>query len=369
MNSIPKYPLSTIKKAGFTKNLIRHGKGMLQYGKQAIKNPGQAVKKGLQSGSTKLDQEKKFDVLDNVFRGALGKDRKVISMSALDGPKANAGMFGKATNYLRQQGIASVGRRTRGSMTRAQQANLIKQMKQKKLLHKTKGGEFVLHRNADVGELEKVYRQIQKMGPANKNISKFDRVRNAMNYAPVPGERGLILAGMAGGVAGQLGEKETAGGRKKSLAERVARAGTVGVGEAMLAPIGIANRLYGWAGMVAEQVGAMGLHGGLSAIDKKIDQRRARKAMQKQAGAYDSLSPLQRAMLETRLERGLSSYETPDELKVSTMDSFNPLKIRDNYRKHRQRYDQERDYEAARLFSKKASIPMNPRKTIRGLIK
>ena len=244
-------------------------------------------------------------------------------------------------------------------------------MNKQGLLHKTKAGDYVVHRDADVGELRKAYDNLQKMKPVDQStVSGFDKFRNKLNYVPLPGERGMLLGGMGLGVAGEVASKETAGGRKKSLAERLGRGAIQGTTEAVLAPLGVAQRLYGGLGMGAEMAGAFVPSIAGQAVDSALDARRA-KAMQKKADAgeyFNSLPLHQRAVIARKMNNDATFNRDRLSL-IPIKEQLNPFSIVDNYNKMKEYNLTAYDREAKRLFGKEASVPKQPRAVLKGLIK
>ena len=221
------------------KQMKRTGKNIWGYGGKALRDPVGAFKQGLRSGSAKLDNEKRFDLMDNALDHALNKGNQ-IRFDAVHGAGDDAGMFRKGTNWLRQQGVASAGRTTTGKLSADHQqqirdfATSLEQKGGGKLIHTRKDGSFALHRDAKMEDVDELYKHIQGVTPTGDDIGKFNKFRNSLNYVPLPGERGLILGGAGITAGAELTSKETAQGRKKSLGERVARAGGLGgAGEAL----------------------------------------------------------------------------------------------------------------------------------------
>lgn len=250
---IPKYPVSSIKQAGMLSNLKRGAGYLKQYGTRLAKNPVKTLKQNLKSGGTRIDNEKRFDVLENALENVV-RNRKKVEFSALGPKKTDGNILSRGVDRLRGSGILAAGRKTHGQVSKKTQQQLIKDMKAKNLLHKHKSGGYSVHRDANVDDLQSVYDSFMQNAKVKKNsVGIVDKIRGATNYVPVPGERGVFLAGAAAGMGGQLMNKETADGRKRGLGERLARAGTVGLAETVAAPLGVANRLYGGLGMAAEQ--------------------------------------------------------------------------------------------------------------------
>lgn len=239
------------------RNLKRTGSNLIDYGTKFVKNPIKTLKhNAMNAGATVRDKEKQFDVIENSLENLVNKNKKV-SFSALDDIDPNANIFRRGTQKLRQEGIATAGRRTQGTVSDEARDKIIEKMNQKGLLHKHKSGGYSVHRDADVDELRKIYDEVQGLDVTGK-AGLIDRARNTLNYVPLPGERGMLGVGIAGSALPQLANKETKDGRQRGLAERVGRAGLMTAAELAVAPIGIANRLYGGLGMGAELAGTMG---------------------------------------------------------------------------------------------------------------
>lgn len=248
--------VNALNQSSFGRNIVRTGTNLANYGKELATKPIQTLGKNLKAGGAAIDPEKRWDLLENSLNAGLSSGKKV-QFSALNQADPNRGMIGKGVDWLRGQGILAAGRSTTGTVNKAQQASLQRYMQNRGLLHKTKAGDFVVNRNANVQDLEAAYKRFHGYKTTG-NAGIIDKARNLTNYVPLPGERGLFLGGAGMAMAGQLGNKETADGRQRGLAERVARAGTIGLAETIAAPIGVANRLYGGLGMVGEQALTMG---------------------------------------------------------------------------------------------------------------
>ena len=289
MHSIPKNPRQKLllaihqKEAGLfsgglkaiknlakapVKGMSRTGGNLLDYGTKLIKNPIKTLKhNAATAGATVRDKEKQFDVMENALENLLRKKKKV-SFAALNEVDPSANIAKRGVQKLRQEGLATAGRRTQGTVSDASHAKIVKQMRKKGLLHESKGGVMSIHRDADVGELRKIYDKVQGLDVSGK-ANLLDRARNKLNYVPLPGERGVLGLGIASGVATQMADKETKTGRKRGLAERLGRAGVMTAAELAAAPIGIANRLYGGLGMGAEMGLTMGTEALLNKNSKK----------------------------------------------------------------------------------------------------
>ena len=248
--------VNALNQSSFGRNIVRTGTNLANYGKELATKPIQTLGKNLKAGGAAIDPEKRWDLLENSLNAGLSSGKKV-QFSALNQADPNRGMIGKGVDWLRGQGILAAGRSTTGTVNKAQQASLQRYMQNRGLLHKTKAGDFVVNRNANVQDLEAAYKRFHGYKTTG-DAGIIDKARNLTNYIPLPGERGLFLGGAGMAMAGQLGNKETADGRQRGLAERVARAGTIGLAETIAAPIGVANRLYGGLGMVGEQALTMG---------------------------------------------------------------------------------------------------------------
>lgn len=249
---------SVMKGIGHTgRGLKRTGGNLIDYGKQLVTNPVKTLKNNaLNAGATVRDKEKQFDILENALEGAVRKGHKV-NFSVMNKADPNAGFFSRAVQKLRGEGIATAGRRNLGNISQEAQEKLIKEMDAKNLLHRSKDGTISIHRDANVDDLRAVYDNLQNIDTVS-GPGVIGKIRNATNYVPLPGERGMLGLGIAGSAVPQLMNKETKDGRQRSLAERIGRAGVMTAAELAVAPIGVANRLYGGLGMGAEIGTTMG---------------------------------------------------------------------------------------------------------------
>ena len=292
-------------------------------------------------------------------------------------------MQGKASNFatiqnpnqggiiqsLRNRGWLSAGGKTTGNYSPEQITQIQEIMKRRGLVRDTSNSSFLGKMNSPVNEKAKIQdlqaalKEIQGIKPA-QGATTMQRLGDKL-YAIAPGEKSLLVGGAATSVGGELMSKETEQGRKKSLAERVGRGATIGVAETALAPLGLARK-FGLAGMAAEGLGQEAVFRGMTAADKKLGG----PTMQKQAGSFDDLKLLQRIAVLRREEMGIPSFEQTDpSYRVSFLDSINPLKIQDNYRKHVGAHNARYDNLADQMFPKKANIPSRPRLALRRSIK
>ena len=257
--------------ASVGRGLKRTGGNLIDYGKKLVTNPIKTLKdNALTAGATVRDKEKQFDILENSLENFINKGKKV-HFKALDDVDPNANIFKRGVQKLRHEGIATAGRRTKGTVSDEAKDAIMKKMKDKGLLHEHKGGGFSIHRDADVDELRKIYDEVQGLDVTGK-AGLFDRARNTLNYVPLPGERGMLGLGIAGSALPQLANKETKDGRQRGLAERIGRAGLMTAAELAVAPIGIANRLYGGLGTGVEIGGTLGTEMLLNKNNKKSNQ-------------------------------------------------------------------------------------------------
>ena len=297
-HKIPKYPVTTIKEAnilargaraaykgikglarnvgtsaGVTgRNLKRQGGNLVDYGKKLVKNPIKTLKRNaMTAGATARDAEKQFDILENSLENAIRSGQK-INFKVMDKADPNAGFIRRGIQKLRGEGIATAGRRNLGNISDEAREELIKKMDAKGLIHRSKDGKLLsIHRDADVGELRKIYEDLQGIDTVS-GPGVGARIRNMTNYVPLPGERGMLGLGIAGSAIPQLANKETEDGRKRGLAERIGRAGVMTAAELAVAPIGIANRLYGGLGTGVEIGGTLGTEMLLNKNNKKQNQ-------------------------------------------------------------------------------------------------
>ena len=322
-----------------------------------------AIKKGYDSTAVATGGAKKknmvADALEHMLRGNATSD-------VATGMKSG----NKATQYLRDKGWLSVGRQTVGEYDAEQQKAIRKFLESKGAIRKNQGTlgmmQSEINEKMSQEQLQKILNEARQKFKPTKPVGIGNRLQDAA-YNVLPGEKSLLVGGAGLGMAGELAHKETEGGRKKSLAERIGRAGTVGATEALVAPLGVARK-FGLLGGVAEQaaVGVPTVAGEIG--DRLIDKKRA---MSKTASYFESLPPSQKAILMDRLYKGYGDFgfSPSAENEVSFLDSINPTKLRQNYRKHKKQQDNRLNHMAKKMFSKEASIPKNPRNNIRRLLK
>lgn len=367
---VPKNPRYAIKQAGMLGTVGNQIKRVGQYGKDLvmpggkfnpIKGVAEQAKKGYRMTATATSPDKQKRLVSDTLENALGG--KASNFATIQNPNK-----GGIIQSLRNRGWLSAGGKTTGNYSPEQIKKIKEIMKRRGLMRDTSKSSFLGKLNSPVNEKAKLQdmqaalKEIQAIKPA-KGATRMQRVGDKL-YAIAPGEKTLLVGGAGLGVGGELASKETEQGRKKSLAERIGRGATVGVAEAALAPLGLARK-FGLAGMAAEGIGQEAVYQGMTAADKKLGGPN----MKKQAGSFDDLNMLQRAAVARRAESGISSFDGNPDHKVSFTDSINPLKIRDNYRKHVAAHNARYDALADQMFPKQAHIPARPRLALRRSIK
>jgi hypothetical protein len=366
--NIPKNPRLMVKQAGAMGTIAKQFKRVGQYGKELvapggkfnpIKGVANQAKKGyrMTATATSPDKQKRLisDTLENALQG------KASNFATTQNPNKKG-----IIQSLRNRGWLSAGGKTTGNYSPEQIAQIKKIMGKKGLMRDTSKSSFLGKMNSPVNEkanvksMQEALKEIQAINPANK-ASKLQRVGDYA-YAALPGEKSILVGGAGMGMAGEMATKETASGRKKSLAERAARAGTIGVAEAALAPLGLARK-FGLAGMATEAAGAEGTYRGLEALGN------AGAKMKKQAGSFDDLSFAQRAIVSNDFYSRPQLGRVPKKDRVSLKDSFNPMKLRQNYRKRKKFLQDSLDEKASSMFPKSASVPTHPRSALRRVLK
>lgn len=254
----------------FYKGLKSQGREVAKYYKDIAANPTEGAKKLWRTGSSELDPSMRTEVLSDaldtmIAKGAPGELANKVRYTGLDNT-------GGITNWLRRRGILAAGREATGTLSPQQQQQLVDQLKQRGLLFTKKDGTHVVHKDAykKVKELEEVYRNAQNMKSVG-GISTGSKLRNLSNYVPLPGERGLTMIPAGIGAGSELLSDTTEDGRKKSIGERIGRAGAVMGTDVALSPLGVAGRRFGIAAPMAIGFGgSMATQGALSAMDKKL---------------------------------------------------------------------------------------------------
>jgi hypothetical protein len=195
---------------GTSKDIGGIGKEMWE----ASKTPIQSLKKGWKELGAAPGTEKRTNEMADVLRDAL--EGKKYSLDVIDNSKAN----------LRQMGIGSVGTRYHGRLNVEDVQKSLGNV-----LYRKSDGQFVLNRNATPDQIEKAYKNLQKMktrasqGTMEELGDSFSRGISAITRN-APGERIVFPAMTAMGTYGELSQKKDPNtGRERGIAERLGRAG------------------------------------------------------------------------------------------------------------------------------------------------
>lgn len=282
---VPKHPVSAVKEAAMLRTLGNQAKRVGDFTKNIFYDKGKfnpvvgipkAIKRGYEStaAATSPTKQKNMiaDALENMRSGKAVDD-------VVTNPNQSKGLIGA----LRNRGFLSVGRKTTGRYTDAQTSQINEFLKQKGVLQANPKGGFRVNEKLSQQELQKALTEARSKFKADPNaLTRMDKAKD-FAYNVLPGEKTLVVGGAGLGAAGEFSSKETAEGRKKSLAERLGRAGTIGAVETIAAPLGIARR-FGTLGVLGETGAAFAPTVGMSVADKAIGN----PAMKKQAESIPS---------------------------------------------------------------------------------
>lgn len=277
---ISKRPRAAIKQASIVTTLANQARRVGQYGKNIFMHDGKfnpvqgiprALKRGYESTAAATSPTKK----KNMIADALNNMRSGVQVDDVaTGMRSGGGV----RQYLRDKGWLSVGRKTSGRYTKAQQNQIEEFLKKKGVLQEYKPGQFRVNEKLDQRRLQEVLDQARGQFRADPSkITRTDKVKD-FAYNVLPGEKSLLVGFGGLGAGSELMSKETEQGRKKSLAERVGRAGVGAATETLAAPLGIARR-FGTLGALGEMGSTMAPYIAMN----KADQVIGNPAMKKQA--------------------------------------------------------------------------------------
>lgn len=236
------------------------GTGAKLLGGAALLGAGLATGKVQAAGKLLKDLAKnpatgKYDPLGMVSRGyrdmGHGKgSRKVFKMqddvvrTGVDkGNVYNYTAAGPNANPLRKGGYLSAGKKFEGTMTPEQVANVRQTLKAKHPeAFDTATGKLLSPDKMPPELSQKLYNTYR--GEVSKlSLGEGTAFQRANLGMYLPGEK-TFIGGLTGlGVAGELGTTQDADGRKRSLSERMIRAGTVGAAGVALNPLFAAHSL------------------------------------------------------------------------------------------------------------------------------
>lgn len=287
-SNFPQHPRSIIKQASAWTTLGNQAKRIGQYGKDIFMHNGQfnpvqgiprALKRGYESTAASTSPTK----TKNMIADALQKARSGVQVDDVaTGAKSGGGI----RQYLRSKGWLSVGRKTSGRYNASQQEQIEKILKDRGLLQDYQSRGLLnpfkktpnvrINEKVDQKKLQSALDEIRKIKPTEK--ATFGDKAKDMAYNVLPGEKSLLVGFGGLGAGGELMSTHTEQGRKKSLAERVGRAGVGAASETLAAPLGIARR-FGTLGVAGEIAGTTVPYMAMGKADKIIGN----PAMKKQA--------------------------------------------------------------------------------------
>lgn len=277
---ISKHPRAAIKQASWATTVANQARRVGQYGKDIFMHNGQfnpvqgiprAIKRGYESTAVATSPTKQ----KNMIVDALNNMRSGVQVDDVaTGMRSGGGI----RQYLRDKGWLSVGRKTSGRYTKEQQEGIEALLKEQGVLQEYKPGQFRVNQKLNQTQLQDALTAARKQFKADPSqITRMDKVKD-FAYNALPGEKASLVGFGSLGAGSELMSKETEQGRKKSLAERVGRAGVGAATETLAAPLGIARR-FGTIGGLGEMAATTMPYIAMS----KADQVIGNPAMKKQA--------------------------------------------------------------------------------------
>jgi len=255
--------LTTAKR--LPKTFLNQGKRVGQHFSELAQNPVSGMKKAWNAGGTQNDPIKRKKMLAELLDDGLDGD--INKFKTMD--KGGKG----PVNWLRQQGILSAGKSTKGRMSPEQKAEFVKKMRAKGLVYDNKGvGTSVIsNQKKSLSELQAGVDEMYKIKAAQKG-GTFMQNAGSKALSVMPGERGMWMAPAAAGALNQGRQTHNKDGTKRSAGERIGRAAVFGAMSTAAAPLDISDK-FGLMGAAASNVGTEGV---FDAMDKFRGKRRGK---------------------------------------------------------------------------------------------
>ena len=282
-SKFPQHPRYMLKEASVWSTLGNQARRVGQYGKDIFMHNGQfnpiqgiprALKRGYESTAAATSPTKTKNMISDALQNArTGKQIDDVATGARSG--------GGIRQYLREKGWLSVGRKTSGRYDAAQQEQINKILKDRGLLQDYQAGVFKktpstrINEKASQQQLQDALDEIRKINPTGR--ATFGDKAKDFAYNVLPGEKSILAAGVGVGAGGELMSTHTEQGRKKSVAERVGRAGVGAAAETLAAPLGIARR-FGALGAAGELASTTLPYAAMAKADSAIGNSAIKKA-------------------------------------------------------------------------------------------